>query len=164
MMTKSLNVLSLFDGMSCGRIALDRCGIPVNVYYASEIDKYAIEIAKKNYPDTIHLGDVRDVKGDDLANIDLLIGGSPCQGFSFAGGQLGFDDPRSKLYFEFERILNEVNPQYWMLENVKMKKEYQDIITERLGVEPILINSSLVSAQNRKRLYWTNLPGVEQPE
>src|SRR5210317_71819 len=158
MMTKSLNVLSLFDGMSCGRIALDRCGIPVNVYYASEIDKYAIEIAKKNYPDTIHLGDVRDVKGDDLANIDLLIGGSPCQGFSFAGGQLNFDDPRSKLFFEFVRIKNETQPKYFLLENVKMRKESEYVISDMLGVKPIEINSNLFSAQNRKRLYWTNIP------
>jgi len=157
MCTKPLNVLSLFDGMSCGRIALDRAGIPVNAYYASEIDKYAIEIAKKNYPDTIHLGDVRGVKGDDLASIDLLIGGSPCQGFSFAGGQLNFDDPRSQLFFEFVRLKNETQPKYFLLENVKMKKESEDIISEMLGVKPIEINSNLVSAQNRKRLYWTNI-------
>ena len=157
-MTKALNVLSLFDGMSCGRIALDRCGIPVNTYYASEIDKYAIDIAKKNYPDTIHLGDVCGVKGDDLADIDLLIGGSPCQGFSFAGQQLNFDDPRSQLFFEFVRIKNETQPKYFLLENVKMRKESEAIITELLGVEPIEINSNLVSAQNRKRLYWTNIP------
>ena len=158
MMTKALNVLSLFDGMSCGRIALDRCGIPVNTYYASEIDRYAIDTAKKNYPDTIHLGDVKDVKGDDLADIDLLIGGSPCQGFSFEGGQLNFDDPRSQLFFEFVRIKNETQPKYFLLENVKMRKESEAIITELLGVEPIEINSNLVSAQNRKRLYWTNIP------
>ena len=157
-MSKSLNVLSLFDGMSCGRIALDRCGIPVNTYYASEIDKYAVQTAKKNYPDTIHLGDVRDVKGDDLADIDLLIGGSPCQGFSFAGQQLNFDDPRSKLFFEFVRIKNETQPKYFLLENVKMRKESEQVITDILGVEPIEINSNLVSAQNRKRLYWTNIP------
>jgi len=158
MMTKSLNVLSLFDGMSCGHIALDRCGIPVNTYYASEVDIYATEITKKNYPDTIHLGDVRYVNGDDLAHIDLLIGGSPCQGFSFAGGQLNFDDPRSKLFFEFVRIKNECNPKYFLLENVKMRKDSEAVITEMLGVEPIEINSNLVSAQNRKRLYWTNIP------
>ena len=157
-MTKSLNVCSLFDGMSCGQIALERAGIPVNTYYASEVDIYATEITKKNYPDTIHLGDVRYVNGYDLASIDLLIGGSPCQGFSFAGGQLNFDDPRSKLFFEFERIKNECNPKYFLLENVKMKKESEQIISERLGVEPIEINSNLFSAQNRKRLYWTNIP------
>ena len=158
MMRKSLNVCSLFDGMSCGRIALDRLGIPVNAYYASEVDKYAIEIAKKNYPDTIHIGDVRDVKGDDLADIDLLIGGSPCQGFSFAGGQLNFDDPRSKLFFEFVRIKNETQPKYFLLENVKMRKESEYVISDMLGVKPIEINSNLFSAQNRKRLYWTNIP------
>lgn len=158
MMTKSLNVLSLFDGMSCGHIALDRCGIPVNTYYASEVDIYATEITKKNYPDTIHLGDVRYVNGDDLAHIDLLIGGSPCQGFSFAGGQLNFDDPRSKLFFEFVRIKNECNPKYFLLENVKMKKESEYVISDMLGVDPIEINSNLFSAQNRKRLYWTNIP------
>lgn len=158
MMSKSLNVLSLFDGMSCGRIALDRCGIPVNTYYASEIDQYAVQTAKKNYPNTIHLGDVRDVKGDDLADIDLLIGGSPCQGFSFAGQQLNFDDPRSQLFFEFVRIKNETQPKYFLLENVKMRKESEQVITDILGVEPIEINSNRVSAQNRKRLYWTNIP------
>ena len=157
-MTKSLNVCSLFDGMSCGQIALERAGIPVNTYYASEVDTYATKITEKNYPDTIHLGDVRYVNGYDLASIDLLIGGSPCQGFSFAGGQLNFDDPRSKLFFEFERIKNECNPKYFLLENVKMKKESEQIISERLGVEPIEINSNLFSAQNRKRLYWTNIP------
>ena len=159
-----MNILSLFDGMSCGQIALDKLGIPVTNYFASEIDKYAIEIAKKNYPSTIHLGDVTQVKGDDLPQIDLLIGGSPCQGFSFAGKQLNFDDPRSKLFFEFVRLLKETKPKYFLLENVKMKKEYQDVISQHLGVEPIEINSALVSAQNRKRLYWTNIPNVTQPE
>ena len=158
MMSKALNVCSLFDGKSCGQIALERAGVPVNAYYASEIDKYAIQTAKKNYPDTIHLGDVRDVKGDDLADIDLLIGGSPCQGFSFAGQQLNFDDPRSQLFFEFVRIKNETQPKYFLLENVKMRKESEQVITDILGVEPIEINSNLVSAQNRKRLYWTNIP------
>ena len=158
MMANPLNVLSLFDGMSCGRIALDRCGIPVNTYYASEVDKYAIQIARTNYPDTIHLGDVRNVHGKDLASIDLLIGGSPCQGFSFAGERLNFDDPRSKLFFEFVRIKNETQPKYFLLENVKMTKESEAVISELLGVQPIEINSNLVSAQNRKRLYWTNIP------
>ena len=158
MMSKALNICSLFDGMSCGQIALERAGVPVNAYYASEIDKYAVQTAKKNYPDTIHLGDVRDVKGDDLADIDLLIGGSPCQGFSFAGQQLNFDDPRSQLFFEFVRIKNETQPKYFLLENVKMRKESEQVITDILGVEPIEINSNLVSAQNRKRLYWTNIP------
>jgi DNA (cytosine-5)-methyltransferase 3A len=157
------NVLSLFDGMSCGQIALERTGIKVKNYFASEIDKYAIQVAKHNFPNTKHIGSVVDVKGNDLPKIDLLIGGSPCQGFSFAGKQLNFDDPRSKLFFEFVRLKNECNPTYFLLENVKMKKEYQDVITEHLGVEPIEINSNLLSAQNRKRIYWTNIPGISIP-
>ena len=152
-----LNVLSLFDGMSCGRIALERAGIKVNNYYASEIDKYAIQVAKHNYPNIQHIGDVTQVKSTQLPKIDLCIGGSPCQGFSFAGKQLNFDDPRSKLFFEFVRLLKECNPKYFLLENVKMKKEWQDIISKELGVEPIEICSSLFSAQQRKRLYWTNI-------
>ena len=150
--------------MACGRIALERCGFDIEKYYASEIDKYAIEVAKANYPDIIHIGDVCRVTAEDYQDIDLLMGGSPCQGFSFAGKKLNFDDPRSALFFEFVRILQEVRPKYFLLENVRMKKEYQDIITEHLGVEPIMINSALVSAQNRVRLYWTNIPNVEQPE
>ena len=152
-----LNVLSLFDGMSCGRIALQRAGIKVENYFASEIDKHAIQVTQHNYPNTIQIGDVTKVKVSDLPKIDLLIGGSPCQGFSFAGKQLNFDDPRSKLFFEFVRLKNECNPTYFLLENVKMKKEYEDIITEYLGVKPIEICSSLFSAQQRKRLYWTNI-------
>lgn len=160
---EEINVLSLFDGMSCGQIALERAGIKVNNYFASEIDKYAIQVSKDNYPNTKYIGDVTKVNGTDLPKIDLLIGGSPCQGFSFAGKQLNFDDPRSKLFFEFVRLQNECNPKYFLLENVKMKKEYQDVITEHLGVEPIEINSNLLSAQNRKRIYWTNIPGVTIP-
>ena len=159
-----MNVLSLFDGMSCGQIALDQLDIKVDNYYASEIDKWAMQVAKKNYPNTKHLGDVTELKGSDLPKIDLLMGGSPCQGFSFAGKQLNFDDPRSALFFEFVRLLKETKPKYFMLENVRMKQEYQDIISEHLGVKPIMINSALVSAQNRVRLYWTNIPGLEQPE
>jgi len=159
-----MNVLSLFDGMSCGQIALDRLGVRVDQYFAAEIDKYAMQVAKKNYPNTQHIGNVLDVKGEDLPKIDLLIGGSPCQGFSFAGKQLNFDDPRSKLFFEFVRLLDETKPKYFLLENVRMKKEYQEIISEHLGVEPVMINSALISAQNRVRLYWTNIPGLEQPE
>jgi len=158
-----INVLSLFDGMSCGQIALDKLGIEVDNYFASEIDKYAMQVTKHNYPKTKHIGDVTQVKGSDLPKIDLLIGGSPCQGFSFAGKQLNFDDPRSKLFFEFVRLLKETKPKYFLLENVRMKKEYQDIISEYLGVEPIIINSNLVSAQNRTRYYWTNIPNIEQP-
>ena len=157
-----MKVLSLFDGISCGRLALDRAGIPVENYYRSEIDKYANIIAKKNYPDSIDLGDVIEIT-ETPKDINLLIGGSPCQGFSFAGKQLNFEDPRSKLFFEFVRILKEGKPKYFLLENVMMKQEYQDIISGYLDVKPITINSSLVSAQNRKRLYWTNIP-VQQPE
>jgi DNA-cytosine methyltransferase len=159
-----MNVLSLFDGMSCGRLALDRLGIEVDQYYAAEIDKYAIQVTQENWPETIQLGDVTQIKGKDLPKIDLILAGSPCQGFSFAGKQLAFDDPRSALFFEFVRILKECNPKYFLLENVKMKKEFLDIITQQVGAEPILINSALVSAQNRQRYYWTNIPGVEQPE
>lgn len=151
-------VLSLFDGMSCGQIALNRAGISYGKYYASEIDKHAIKVTQHNYPNTIQLGNVTEIKGTDLTQIDLLIGGSPCQGFSFAGKGLNFDDPRSKLFFEFVRLKNETQPKYWLLENVKMKAEYQNIISEILGVKPILINSKLVSAQSRERLYWTNIP------
>jgi len=159
-----LNVISLFDGISCGRVALERAGIQIDKYYASEIDKYAIRIAQKNYPGTMQIGDVTQVKGSKYKGIDLLIGGSPCQGFSFAGKQLNFMDPRSRLFFEFVRILGEATPKHFLLENVKMKQEYQDIITRYLGVKPVEINSSLVSAQNRKRLYWTNIPGITQPD
>jgi len=150
-------VLSLFDGMSCGQIALQRLGIKVKAYYASEIDKHAMKVAQHNFPDTIQLGDVTKVFAKDLPKIDLLIGGSPCQGFSFAGKQLAFDDPRSMLFFEFVRLKNECNPTYFMLENVKMKKEFEHIISRYMGVAPIEINSASVSAQNRERLYWTNI-------
>tara|TARA_R110002012_G_scaffold71184_1_gene182740 strand:+ start:138 stop:1088 length:951 start_codon:yes stop_codon:yes gene_type:complete len=159
-----MNVLSLFDGMSCGQIALDKLGIKVDNYFASEIDKYAMKVALKNYPKTRHVGSVEFVNGSNFPKIDLLIGGSPCQGFSFAGKQLNFEDPRSKLFFEFVRVLKETKPKYFFLENVKMKKEYQDIISEYLGCEPVIINSSLVSAQNRVRLYWTNIPNITQPK
>tara|TARA_A100001201_G_C4070699_1_gene195713 strand:+ start:250 stop:1281 length:1032 start_codon:yes stop_codon:yes gene_type:complete len=162
--TIQMNVLSLFDGMSCGQIALEKVGFQVDKYFASEIDKHAIKVAKANYPDTVHLGDVRDVKADDLPQIDLLIGGSPCQGFSFAGKQLNFDDPRSKLFWEYVRLLRELQPKYFLLENVKMKQESMDVITEALGVEPIFINSNLVSAQNRQRYYWTNIPMDKLPD
>ena len=159
-----MNVLSLCDGMSCGQIALEKSGFQVDKYFASEIDKHAIKVAKANYPDMVHLGDVRDVSADDLPQIDLLIGGSPCQGFSFAGKQLNFDDPRSKLFWEYVRLLKELQPKYFLLENVKMKQESMDVITEALGVEPIFINSSLVSAQNRQRYYWTNIPMDKLPD
>ena len=155
-----MNVLSLFDGISCGRLALDRANVTVDTYLASEVDRYAINVAKSNYPDTIHLGDVRNVGKCDasLPEIDLLIGGSPCQGFSFAGKQLNFDDPRSQLFFEYVRVLKQTKPKYFLLENVRMKQGSMDAITDLLGVEPVAINSNLVSAQNRYRLYWTNIP------
>lgn len=158
-----MNVLSLFDGMSCGQIALNRANIQYNNYFASEIDKNAIKVTQHHYPDTVQLGDVTKIEFI-ATKIDLLIGGSPCQGFSFAGKQLNFDDPRSKLFFEFVRLIDECKPTYFLLENVVMKKEYEDVITQYLGVEPIKINSSLVSAQNRVRLYWTNIPNVKEPE
>lgn len=168
-----MNVLSLFDGMSCGQIALKKLGVPVKNYFASEIDKFAIKVAKANFPDMVHLGDVQNVKtsGQHLLDefdcghkIDLLIGGSPCQGFSFAGKQLNFEDPRSQLFFEYIRLLKALKPKYFMLENVKMSKQSQQIITDYLGVEPVEINSNLVSAQNRRRLYWTNIPVDGLPE
>lgn len=154
---EGITVLSLFDGMSCGQIALQKLGIKVKQYYAAEIDKQAIQVTQHNFPNTIQLGDVTKVFAKDLPKIDLLIGGSPCQGFSFAGKQLAFDDPRSKLFFEFVRLKNECNPTYFMLENVKMKKEFEIIISKYMGVAPIEINSALLSAQNRVRLYWTNI-------
>jgi DNA-cytosine methyltransferase len=157
-----MNVLSLFDGMSCGQIALNRAGIKYDNYFASEIDKHAIKVTQANYPNTIQIGDVTKVMAENLPKIDLLMGGSPCQGFSFAGKQLNFNDQRSKLFFEYVRLLKECVPKYFLLENVKMKQEYQDIITEYLGVEPVTINSSLVSAQNRIRLYWANFE-ITQP-
>jgi len=157
-------VLSLFGGMECGRIALDRMGVPITKYYASEIDKHAIKVTMANYPNTIQLGSVVDVKAEQLPEIDLLIGGSPCQGFSFAGKGLNFEDPRSKLFFEYVRLLNECKPKYFLLENVKMKKEHEQVITGLLGCRPMRVNSALVSAQNRERLYWTNIPVLTMPK
>ena len=161
---KKLNVLSLFDGIACGRVALERAGIPVNRYIASEIEPNAIRVSMTNWPDIEQIGDVVAVQTKTLPEIDLLIGGSPCQGFSASGKGLNFVDPRSRLFFEYVRILKETKPKYFILENVKMKKEWSDIITDYLEVEPVEINSSLVSAQNRTRLYWTNIPNVTQPE
>ena len=153
-----MKVLSLFDGMSCWMLALQRAWISVEMYYASEIDKYATQVSYKNFPEIFSLWDITKINRDYYINdrwFDLLIGWSPCQGFSFAGKQLNFEDPRSKLFFEYVRILKEVQPKYFLLENVKMKKEFQDIISENLfGVKPIEINSALMSAQNRRRLYW----------
>lgn len=158
----NLTVLSLFDGMSCGRITLDKMGITPSAYYASELDKFAIKETQANWPGTIQLGDVTKWREWDIdwPSIDLLIGGSPCQGFSFAGKQLAFDDPRSALFFVYVDILNHiksVNPDVkFMLENVKMKKEYLDVITECLGVEPVFINSVEICPQERPRNYWCN--------
>lgn len=169
-MNKSINVLSLFDGMSAGQLALNKLNIPINNYYASEIEESAIKVTQHHFPNTKQLGDVTKWKEWDInwSEIDLVIGGSPCQGFSFAGKQLNFNDERSKLFFEFVNICHRVadeNPKmFFMLENVKMKKQYEDIITNYLGIKPININSKLVSAQNRNRLYWTNIPEITQPK
>ena len=179
-----MKVLSLFDGMSCGQIALDQLGIPVEKYYASEIDKYAIKVTQANYPNTVQVGDICGLDAKDYKDVDLIQAGSPCQGFSFAGKQLAFDDPRSALFFEFIRLLKAIKPKYFLLENVRMKKEFLEIITEQVSqcyapedvdnqflnvlgevrFEPIFINSSLLSAQSRQRYYWTNIPGIKQPE
>jgi site-specific DNA-cytosine methylase len=156
-----INVLSVFDGISCGQVALERSGIKVNKYFASEIDKHAIKVTQSNYPNTIQIGDVTKVKGSDLPEIHLLMGGSPCQGFSFSGKGLNFEDPRSRLFFEFVRLLKEKKPKYFLLENVVMKQEYQDVISQHLGVEPVKLNSALTSAQNRVRLYWANFDITE---
>lgn len=177
-----MKILSLFDGISCARVALERAGISVEIYLASEIDKYAIEISKKNYPDIVRLSDVRNIQistdiengkpvvptswTSGVENIDLLIGGSPCQDLSIAKrNRKGLDGERSGLFWEYVRILKEVKPKYFILENVNsMPKEAKEIITKELGVEPIMINASLVSAQNRKRLFWTNILNVTQPQ
>lgn len=157
-MAKIKNILSLFDGISCGQIALNKVNMTYENYYASEIDSHAIKVVQHNFPNTKQLGDVTKIKGSELPKIELLIGGSPCQSFSFIGKGLNFDDQRGRLFFEFVRLKEETNPKYFLLENVKMKKESEDVITKYLGVEPILINSNQFSAQNRKRLYWTNIP------
>lgn len=155
---EGITVLSIFDGISCGQEALRRLRIPVKSYYASEIDKHAISVCQKNFPETIQLGDVQNLTGDTLPKIDLLIAGSPCQSFSKTiSSNTGFDG-KSKLFFEFVRILEEVKPRFLLLENVVMKKEWSDIITKKLGVAPVIINSALYSPQTRDRLYWANFP------
>lgn len=165
-----MNALSLFDGMSCGQIALNRIGITPDNYYASEIDKPAITVTQANYPDTIQVGDVTKWRewGIDWASIDLLIGGSPCQGFSFAGKQLAFDDPRSALFFVYVDILNHIrslNPCVkFLLENVKMKKDHLAVITEQLGVEPVFINSGEIGPCERPRFYWVNWQFEDLPK
>mgnify|MGYP006227190467 CR=1 FL=1 len=165
--------------MSCGQLALQKLGIKVDTYYASEIDKYAMQVAQTNFPDTIQVGDISKLDPSNFKDIDLILAGSPCQGFSFAGKQLAFDDPRSALFFEFIRLLKAIKPKYFLLENVRMKQQYIDVITQQVSecypehqgndlfdskIEPILINSALLSAQSRQRLYWTNIPNVKQPE
>ena len=160
----NMNVLSLFDGISGARVALERAGFKIDKYFSGEIDKYAISITNKNYPDTIQLGDVNKIKGSDLPKIDLVIGGSPCQGFSIMGDRLQFQDPRSRLFFEYVRLLKECNPRYFLLENVPMEKFSEQVISKSVKQQPILIDSALLSAQRRRRLYWTNIPDVKQPE
>lgn len=179
-------VLSLFDGISCGKEALSRAGINIDTYYASEVNDISIGISKYNHPDIIQLGDVTKINTNELPTIDLLIGGSPCQNFSFSGTgkgavtvegieitsleqymeikEQGFQfEGQSYLFWEYVRILRDVKPKYFLLENVKMAEKWKNVITKTLGVEPILINSSLVSAQSRPRLYWTNISGITEP-
>lgn len=157
----------MFDGISCGQVALERAGIKINTYYSSEIDRYAIQITQKNYPSTIQLGDIINIDFSQFINkVDLIIGGSPCQDLSIAkkGGQ-GLEGNKSGLFWKYVESLEIIKPKYFLLENVaSMKKADKEIISNALGVEPILINSSLVSGQNRNRLYWTNIPNVQQPE
>ena len=182
-----MNVLSLFDGMSCGQIALERAGIKVDNYFASEIDKHAIQVTMHNYPNTIQLGDVRNIDLSKLPKIDLLIGGSPCQSFSFVGKREGMATEckqeittleqylklksagfqfkgQSYLFWEFVYILRKLKPKYFLLENVRMSNHWKNVIDNTLGVKAILINSALVSAQNRPRLYWTNITNTTIPK
>jgi DNA-cytosine methyltransferase len=159
-----LNIFSAFDGSGIAKYCFNKADIKINNYFASEIDKYPISVAMINNPDIIQIGDIKNITKSTLPKIDFIIGGSPCQGFSIAGKQLNFNDERSRLIFEYIRLVKEYKPEYFLLENVLMKKEYQDIISEMLGVNPIMINSSLVSAQNRRRLYWTNIKGINQPD
>lgn len=161
-----MRVVSLFDGVSCARVALEKCGIPIETYYASEIDKYAIQISSKNYPDIIHVGDVTKLKGEDFKDIDLLIGGSPCTDLSVAKkDRQGLKGNHSSLFWEYVRLLEEIKPKYFVLENVEsMPKADFDIITKTLKVPPIMINASRLSAQNRKRYFWTNIEVFSLPE
>ena len=159
-----MNVLSLFDGISCGQIALNRANIPYDNYYASEIKPHAIKCTLDNYPNTIQLGDILNLKGSDLPKIDLFIGGSPCKGISRLNkNQEGLEHSESRLFWEYIRLLDEVKPKYYLLENTHGNKEATNTITETLGIKPISINSKLVSAQNRPRYYWTNIPDIKQP-
>ena len=159
-----MNVLSLFDGISCGQIALNRANIPYDNYYASEIKPHAIKCTLDNYPNTIQLGNILNLKGSDLPKIDLFIGGSPCKGISRLNkNQEGLEHSESRLFWEYIRLLDEVKPKYYLLENTHGNKEATNTITETLGIKPISINSKLVSAQNRPRYYWTNIPDIKQP-
>ncbi len=153
-----MKVLSLFDGMSCGQLALEKVGIKIDQYYASEIDDNAIKVTQHNFPNTIQLGEVCSLDINQFSEIDLLIGGSPCQGFSIAGNKLNFEDERSKLFFEYVRMKNGLNPKYFLFENVKMKDEIADIIDEMLGVKRVYIDSRDFTGHIRKRYYWTNIP------
>lgn len=159
-------VLSLFDGISCAKVAVERLGIPVGKYYASEIDKYAIQVSSKNHPDAIQLGDINNHEQRELEPIDLLIGGSPCQDLSIAKkDRKGLSGDRSGLFYKYVEVLRTRKPRYFILENVaSMSKEARDTISEELGVQPIMINAALVGAQNRKRYFWTNIEGVTLPE
>lgn len=162
-----MNILSLFDGMSCGRIALERAGIEVDNYFSSEIKDYAVKVADINYPmdKQNRLGDITKIDGYKLPKIDLLIGGSPCQDFSQANKErLGDKGIKSGLFYEYVRLLKETKPKYFLLENVRMKAEHEKIITDLLGVKPIVINSELVAPHLRHRLYWTNIPFNEMPK
>ena len=150
-----MNVLSLFDGISCTRIALDNLGIKIDNYFSSEIDKHAIEVSKNNYPDIIHLGDIKNIRAQDLPKIDLLIGGSPCQDLSNAQKGLGLQGSKSGLFYEYIRLLKEVKPKYFLLENVKNK--WGGLMNEYVGVDFIELSSSIYTAQSRPRYYWTNL-------
>ena len=169
---KGLKVLSLFDGISCGMVALERAGVPIEKYYASEIDEYAMKISNKNYPEIIQLGDIRNVSEeilDSIMPIDMIIGGSPCQDLSnykYDRGEVtGLNGEKSGLFYEYIRILKYVKPKYFLLENVaSMEDKWKDLMSEIIGVQPIMINSALVCAAERKRLYWTNIPNVEQPK
>jgi DNA (cytosine-5)-methyltransferase 3A len=159
-----MNILSLFDGISCGQIALNRANIPYDNYYASEIKPHAIKCTLDNYPNTIQLGDILNLKGSDLPKIDLFIGGSPCKGISRLNkNQEGLEHSESRLFWEYIRLFDEVKPKYYLLENTHGNKEATNTITETLGIKPISINSKLVSAQNRPRYYWTNIPDIKQP-
>ena len=156
-----MKILNLFSGMGCDIMAHSRTNLPpITKVYHADIDKYAMAVDRFLHPQVIQLGDVTKIKGSDLGHVNLILAGSPCQGFSFSGKQLAFDDPRSQLFFEFVRVLNElreINPKiHFLLENVKMKKEFRDVITDQLGVHPIELNSALDSAQSRKRLYWAS--------